>query len=227
MMEIPEFTFHVVESADYEEVLHLFWDHFMPWEPATRLTGSCTKLGYRIYNLNSMLRKMLQNNTCWMAKSQHNEIVGVIFCTKITKDDMPSKLPTKSEYIHQGWPTDFTLVMLLLDELCDHQKLMCDNKVNLMLDLFALVVKTNSRGQGLATQLIKETIKNAQTMGVPLVSISCSSAFTQRCSIKLGFSENKTILYKNWHCDGQKIANVEDIDPIHQAAVSYYKVINL
>ncbi len=107
---------------------------------------------------------------------------------------MPSKLPTKSEYIHQGWPTDFTLVMLLLDELCDHQKLMCDNKVNLMLDLFALVVKTSFRGQGLATQLINETIKYAQTMSVPLVSISCSSAFTQRCSIKLGFNEDKTIL---------------------------------
>ncbi len=26
MMEIPEFTFHVVEFADYEEVLHLFWE---------------------------------------------------------------------------------------------------------------------------------------------------------------------------------------------------------
>jgi len=138
-----------------------------------------------------MLRRMLQNNTCWMAKSQNNEIVGVIFCTKITKDDMPSKLPTKSEYIHQWWHTDFTLVMLLLDELCDHQKLMCDNNVNLILDLFALVVKINFRGQGLATQLINETIKYAQTMGVPLVSIICSSAFTQRCSIKLGFSEDK------------------------------------
>jgi GNAT superfamily N-acetyltransferase len=226
-MEIPLFTFHVVKSANYEEVLNLFWNHFMPWEPATRLTGCCTRPGYRIYNLDSMLRRMLKDNTCWMAKHINNEIVGVIFCTEFIKEDLPHKIPTKTEYLHQGWPIDFTNILLLLDQLCDHQKLMCDKKVNWMLDIFALVVKTNFRGQRIATQLIKTAVNNAKTMGVPLVSISCTSTFSQKCSINLGFNVENTILYKNWQCDGQNVFNEENIDPVHKGAISFYKIINL
>jgi len=37
------FTFHTVNSENWEEVLDIFWNYFMPWEPATRLAGCCTK----------------------------------------------------------------------------------------------------------------------------------------------------------------------------------------
>jgi predicted GNAT family acetyltransferase len=218
------FTFHTVNSENWEEVLDIFWNYFMPWEPATRLAGCCIKNGYRIYNLDSMLRNMLKNKTCWMAKNNKNEIVGVIFCTTVTKS--PDRLPTKDEYLQQGWPVDFTNVLILLDQLCNHQKLMCDKKANIMLDLFALVVKTDYRGHGLATQLIEHAIHNARNMNVFLISISCTSSFSQRCSKKLDFSLENIILYKDWSCDGQKIINDKDIDPLHPAAISYYKVIS-
>jgi GNAT superfamily N-acetyltransferase len=46
---------------------------------------------------------------------------------------------------------------------------MCDKKINIMLDLFALVVKTDYRGHGLATQLIEQAIHNAHNMNVFLI----------------------------------------------------------
>jgi predicted GNAT family acetyltransferase len=62
---------------------------------------------------------------------------------------------------------------------------MCDKKINIMLDLFALVVKTDYRGHGLATQLIEQAIHNAHNMNV--FSNTCTSSISQRCSIKLDF----------------------------------------
>jgi predicted GNAT family acetyltransferase len=64
---------------------------------------------------------------------------------------------------------------------------MCDKKINIMLDLFALVVKTDYRGHGLATQLIEQAIHNAHNMNVFLINITCTSSISQRCSIKLDF----------------------------------------
>jgi hypothetical protein len=108
------FTFHLVEPADYEEALNLFWNHFIPFEPATRLAGCCNKIGYRIYNLDLMLRDMLKSNMCFMAKSQQGDMAGVIFCIIDNKvKNTICESPTISEYLHQGWPQDFTPVLLL------------------------------------------------------------------------------------------------------------------
>jgi hypothetical protein len=41
---------------DHEAVLNLFWLHFMPSEPVARLAGCCTRPGYRIQNLDWLLR---------------------------------------------------------------------------------------------------------------------------------------------------------------------------
>jgi predicted GNAT family acetyltransferase len=226
-MNTSMFTFHLVEPADYEEALNLFWNHFMPFEPATRLAGCCTKIGYRIHNLDLMLRDMLKRNMCFMAKSQQGDMVGVIFCIIDNKvKNTICESPTKSEYLRQGWPVDFTPVLLLLDQLCDHQKIMLDKGMSQMLDLFALVVRTDFRGQGIATQLITKALNEAKTMGIPLVCITCSSNFSQRCSVKLGFKVENSILYKDWYCEGQKIVKDEDIDPIHPAAISYFKILS-
>jgi hypothetical protein len=45
---------------------------------------------------------MLRNKTCWMAKNKKNEIVGVIFCTTVTRKNSPDKPPTKDKYLQQG-----------------------------------------------------------------------------------------------------------------------------
>jgi hypothetical protein len=83
---------------------------------------------------------MLKSNMCFMAKSQQGDMAGVIFCIIDNKvKNTICESPTISEYLHQGWPQDFTPVLLLLDQLCDHQKIMLDKGVSQMLDLLHLL----------------------------------------------------------------------------------------
>jgi len=215
---MASFTFCRVEPKDYKEALNLFWNHFMPDEPVTRLVGCCTRTGYRIHNLDKMLSEMLNKRTCWMAKSFEGEMAGVIFCEQDVLKKNPSQTPCKADYRDQGWPEDFTEVMLLLDQLCDHQKLMKDKGVDQLLDLFALVISPNFRKQGLASRLIAKAVSEAEKMLMPLISISCTSSFSQRCSIKLGFSHEKTIAYETWNTVWKNA-----IDPVHPTAVLYFK----
>jgi GNAT superfamily N-acetyltransferase len=89
--------------------------------------------------------------------------------------------------------------LLLLDHLGYHPNIMNDKKVNQLLDIFAVVVKPNYRRMGIATQLITKAITEAQLVDIPLVTVVCTSAFTQRCCAKLGFNAENTIFYKDWH----------------------------
>jgi GNAT superfamily N-acetyltransferase len=199
----------------------------MPNEPVTGLIGCHTAVGYRIYNLDLLLREMLQSQTCFMAKDQKGNIIGIAFCTVILKKDDTTihELPTRDEYLCQGWPVDFTHILLLLDHLGYHPNIMNDKKVNQLLDIFAVVVKPNYRRMGIATQLITKAITEAQLVDIPLVTVVCTSAFTQRCCAKLGFNAENTIFYKDWHYKNIKIFDNNKIDPVHPAAISYYKYI--
>lgn len=226
-MEKDQLILSVVKSEDFEEALDIFWKHFMPNEPVTGLIGCHTAVGYRIYNLDFLLREMLQSQTCFMAKDHKGNIIGIAFCTVILKKDDTTihELPTRDEYLCQGWPVDFTHILLLLDHLGYHPNIMNDKKVNQLLDIFAVVVKPNYRRMGIATQLITKAITEAQLVDIPLVTVVCTSAFTQRCCAKLGFNAENTIFYKDWHYKNIKIFDNNKIDPVHPAAISYYKYI--
>ena len=194
----------------------------MPNEPVTRLMGCCTKAGYRIYNLDNLLREMLYSQTCFMAKNKESAIVGVVFCNVISKPNEPIDIcPTKTEYIKQGWPDDFAHILLLLDQLGYHPKIMLEKKVHQLFDIFAVVVKPEYQQQGLATQLITKALTKAQSLKIPLVTITCTSTFTQRCCNKLGFEIENMIRYENWFYEGKQIFN--NIDPAHPAIISYVK----
>ena len=220
-MENPEFTFHLITPTDYEKSLTLFWNHFMPYEPTTQLAGCCTRPGYRIYNLDTMLRKMLCSQTCYMAKNKDGNIVGVVFCHIIDKNN-PFVYHSRKEYLQQGWPCDFIPVLLLLDQLCHHQNILKSKNVDRFIDIFAVVVNTNYRHRGLASQLITKTLDEAQASNMPLATISCTSFFTQRCSLKLGFTAEKTIAYKDWNW-GKKTFSVH---PVHSNAVLFTKYLS-
>jgi hypothetical protein len=56
-----------------------------------------------------------------MAKNKDGNIVGVVFCHIIDKNK-PFVYHSEKEYLQQGWPCDFIPVLLLLDQLCHHQK---------------------------------------------------------------------------------------------------------
>jgi predicted GNAT family acetyltransferase len=219
------FSFHHVEQDDFTEVLNLFWNDFMPFEPATRLIKFCNKNNYKIHNLDIMLNSLLEQNTCYLAKTETGEIAGVIFCLLDKINDMTDNPPKKTELLSQGWPEDFTKVLLLLDQACNHKVLMNNKKVTEKLDLYAIVVKEKYRCQGLANKLIAKAMHEAKKMGISLISITCTSSFTQRCCIKLGFNIENEILYKDWYCDNIKVCNNDEIDPLHTSIVVYSKFI--
>jgi predicted GNAT family acetyltransferase len=102
---------------------------------------------------------------------------------------------------------------------------MNNKKVTEKLDLYAIVVKEKYRCQGLANKLIAKAMHEAKKMGISLISITCTSSFTQRCCIKLGFNIENEILYKDWYCDNIKVCNNDEIDPLHTSVVVYSKFI--
>jgi len=106
-VEVSQFTIDSVNFKDHEEALDLFWNYFMPCEPLTRLVGCNIKSGYRIHNLDRLLIQMLKSPRA-----------GVIFCNVIMRTEHAKlESPSKTEYLHSGWPEDFVYILLLLDEL--------------------------------------------------------------------------------------------------------------
>jgi hypothetical protein len=57
------------------------------------------------------------------------------------------------------------------------------------------------------------------------VTITCTSSFTQRSSVKSLFTMGKMLYYKDWYYDGQKVIKDEYIDPVHPVAISYFKFV--
>jgi ribosomal protein S18 acetylase RimI-like enzyme len=108
-----------------------------------------------------------------MAKNKDGNIVGVVFCHIIDKNK-PFVYHSKKEYLQQGWPCDFIPVLLLLDQLCHHQNILKSKNVDRFIDIFAVVVNTNYRRRGLASQLITKTLDEAQASNMPLATISCT-----------------------------------------------------
>jgi hypothetical protein len=141
---------------------------------------------------------MLSSQKCYIAKDEKGNIAGVIFRHLSNKDNKStSQSPSKTEYIQLGWPCDFIPVLLLLDQLCHHQKILNIKNVSHLIDIFAIVIKTSFRCQGLASQLLTKTLNGAQALNISLVTITCTSFFTQWCSIKLGFTIENTKAYNN------------------------------
>ena len=102
---------------------------------------------------------------------------------------------------------------------------MNERNVTHLLDIFAVVVKPAFRRQGLAFLLMNKAVHKAKAKHIPLMTITCTSSFTQQCAIKLGFCKEKSMYYKDWHCEGQKIVSDKNIDPVHPVAISYCKLL--
>ena len=225
-VEVSQFTIDSVNFKDHEEALDLFWNYFMPCEPLTRLVGCNIKSGYRIHNLDRLLIQMLKSPSCLIARSEKGDLAGVIFCNVIMRTEHAKlESPSKTEYLHSGWPEDFVYILLLLDELNYYPKELSNKEVNCLLDIFAIVVKPEFRRQGLASQLIDQAVNRAKLLNIPLVTITCTSSFTQRSSVKSMFTMEKMLYYKDWYYDGQKVIKDENIDPVHPVAISYFKLI--
>jgi predicted GNAT family acetyltransferase len=217
------FCFYPIKPADYTEALNLFWTELMPHEQTTRLSKSYN--GTKIANLDLIMRQLLQLNVSYMAKTNSGEIAGVIFCAIDKIDTFPDKLPCKSFYLRTGWPERFINVLLLLDQAIDHKQFMKNKKVKQKFDLFAVVVKKKYQRQGLATQLILKAIQEAKNMNFNMITMISTSKFTQQICIKLGFNIENTIFYKDWYCDHIKVCNDDEIDPIHQSMIVYFKCV--
>jgi GNAT superfamily N-acetyltransferase len=217
------FSFHTVTPSDYTKVLNLFWTELIPHEETTRLSKSYNKT--EISNLDLTMHAVLQLNVSYMAKTPSQEIAGVLFCAIDEIHTLADELPDETIYRYRGWPENFIKVLLLLDRLIDHKQFMKNKIVKQKLDLFALVVKKKYRRQGLATQLISKAIEEAKKMRFTLITMICTSGFTQRCCNKLGFTVENTILYKDWYHKAIKVCNEDEIDPLHQSVVVYSKCI--
>lgn len=73
-----------------------------------------------------------------------------------------------------------------------------------------LSVDGRFRGIGIAGELIRRTLREIEGRGLPLMAIQCSSLFSAKVMIKLGFTKVGAIQYKDFYIDGQQAIAPKD-----------------
>ena len=113
--------------------------------------------------------------------------------------------------------------MAMLDLMLDYKKVITNYQADQMLGLFAVGVHSEYRNEGIAAELVRQTLSHAAKQGFNVAGVICTSVYTQNLFERQGFEKLQTEYYASYMDASTKSTPFENVDKIHQCVISYVK----
>lgn len=156
--------------------------------------------------------------------TRNDFLVGVLLCTTHKKGEKNAHY----EEIFRKAPMDekFKKINDLTDLAKDLAEpiIRKDDKANEYLEGVMICVHPNYSGQGIAKQLLTAMESLAKERSIKVTYVGCSSEFTSRAMIKLGYQEIVNIPYSEYRHEKSQVG-FENVQPPHIAYRGFMKLI--
>ena len=222
-----EIKYQIVAPEQFKEAVEFFNDHFLAHEPSTT-SGSrgSNHLQSDIDKMDQIVLDYLKHKLSWCAvDADTGKIVGLRVSYSQSLADSPDTPLTSDEYVDRGFSRHFACVLAFLDLMLDYRKVLTSyQESNLkILGLFAVGVHSEYRNEGIATELVRRTLKHAAKHGFTLAGVVCTSVYTQKLFERQGFEKLQEEYYASYVDASTKLSVFENVDKTHQSAISYIK----
>ena len=220
-----EIKYQMVAPEQFKEAVEFFNDYFLAHEPTT-ISGSrgSNLLQSDVDKVDQMVLDCLKHNLSWCAvDADTGKIVGLRVAYSQSLADSPDTPPTSDDYVESGYSRHFACVMAMLDLMLDYKKMMMTYQESKMLGLFAVGVHSEYRNEGIAAELVRQTLDHAVKVGFTLAGVNCTSIYTQKLFERQGFQKWKEECYSSFIDAATKLHFLKNVDKTHQSVISYVK----
>lgn len=186
---MSEFTFRIANESDKECIGKFLLEHFFNDEPICRSENATID----DISLGKIL-KCIDSGTCTIAEDADGNLAGLRLAMPKTPEDVKSmnvKNPKKT--IDRMWRMVYDIAVAAnaferygVDKIMQSMVLSVDGKY---------------RGKGLGTQLYAENMKLAKDLGYKVYVCDCTSLFSAKACLKLGFETIFEIAYSDYKND--------------------------
>nr|XP_022918357.1 dopamine N-acetyltransferase-like [Onthophagus taurus] len=206
-------------SAKRMQVLNFLKQHFFLDEPIVEAS--------KLYEDEQGLKE-LENYTKALIDDDLSLIVSDLTSKEIAGVAVISvKYKNQSKSVQKIKSKKFERVAKFLEHLENEAKTFqrIDN-LEKAISLDMLSVNPNYRGKGLAKIMIEKVINFAKEKGFKLIRIDCTSLFSTKAALNLGFESVYRIKYAEYKDDGEIVFKINENHP-HQEANAMLQIINI
>lgn len=209
-----EFT--CIPKERYGEVIKHLRDNFFADEPLNKAAGLCQK-GEGHQELEYLSYSTLKDGLSLMAVSEDNEIAGVVLNGVLHPGDMEYSQKKNNMSDDKNFQKIFNLIY------CENLKfnLFEAFQVDRLFDLRILSVDSKFRGQGIAKELVKRSIAQAEYCGFKVLKADATGIFSQKIIKSCGFETLHEIYYAKYTDECGRL--ILPVEPPHIKLEILYK----
>ncbi|KAL5292381.1 hypothetical protein ACFFRR_011279 [Megaselia abdita] len=206
---MSDFKFRVGTSEDKTQVSEFLNQHFWVEEPTRKTTGiEVTK------DIQDRVLRSLDLGTSTIAEDNNGNIVGIRLAIPKTKESLNKNI---------GEPQN--ILEKIRKDMADGANVFERFKTDKTMHSVALAVDGKYRGLGLGEKLYKENMRLARSLGYTVYVCDCTSAFSAKACVKLGFENVFEVVFSKYKDANCKLSFSELPSPPHVKAVVYVKVL--
>lgn len=206
-------NFAIVGPPDLETVNKLLYATYHPYEPLTRHLGLCTAAGQlnSLKDVDRMVEEILVKNLTLVAYDDSGKPVGAAVNNSCSKEEMALTMDQAIQGVEDPRYRPIQAIHHTLRRQNRHiyEEIGTDK----MFSIRMIGVEVESRGQGVATNLIRRSILLAGCLGFRAIKAEATGKFGRETFAKVGMMPGSSIGYSDFTYSGEKVfAGMENGD---------------
>lgn len=183
---MSEISFRIGTESDKARVKVFLKEHFFVDEPICKSENAAIDEG----SLDKIVR-CLEFGTCTLAEDSTGKLIGVRLAKPRTPEDVDNlNIDIPKTTLDRMWRMVYDLAL--------NANTFERFGVEKIMHSMVLGVDKDYRGKGLGTQLYKENMKLAKELGYTVYTCDCTSLFSAKACLRLGFDIIYEIAYTDY-----------------------------
>ncbi|XP_022193040.1 dopamine N-acetyltransferase isoform X2 [Nilaparvata lugens] len=184
-----------ISNKDGERVLQFLRKFFFMDEPLNIAVGLLDEPGSTCSELEQYCIDSIPDGVSFMAVNSRGEVIGIC----LNGVDVRGKSEDEDSKNFECTNPRFGKILGLLQDVGKQSDVFGQfPDVDRMLEVRIISVDDAYRGQGIAKALIEKTRLEGEKMGIPLMRVDCTSAFSAKAVARLGFHCVYTLQYADY-----------------------------
>merc|ERR1719430_475208 len=197
-------SFSIVGPGELETVNQLLYATYHPYEPLTNHLGLCTGIN-SLKDVDKMVEEKLTKNLTLVAYDESGRPVGAAVNNCVWRSEPTVDLEEELQGLQDPRYGPIQAIHHALRATPAHQRIYEEIITDKMFDIGMIGVEVSSRGQGVATNLIRRSILLAGCLGFRAIKAEATGSFGMKTFATVGMQPASSIRYADFEYEGRKI----------------------
>merc|ERR1719187_599117 len=184
-------SFSIVGPGELETVNQLLYATYHPYEPLTNHLGLCTGIN-SLKDVDKMVEDKLTKNLTLVAYDESGRPVGAAVNNCVWRSEPTVDLEEELQGLQDP---RYGPIQGIYEEIIADK----------MFDIGMIGVEVSSRGQGVATNLIRRSILLAGCLGFRAIKAEATGRFARNTFATVGMQPGSSIQYSDFEYQGEKV----------------------